>query len=279
MLDGPLCDVGEREFKFGPADFRAIAAVLRQVAGITLPDGKAPLVYARLVKRLRVLNIPSFADYVALLHGPDSAAERAHLLTALTTNVTGFFRESHHFDHLRNQLRTAASPDSRVRLWSAACSTGQEPYSIAAVLAETIPNAAQRDIKILATDIDPMVVERARNGRFDSIEGVPPSSRRWFERSGDGWAVDPALRKLITFKVLNLNGSWPFRGPFDVIFCRNVVIYFDQETQSRLWRSFADVMCAEAVLYIGHSERVSGPASENFETTGITTYRRRSDIA
>lgn len=269
----------DREFKYSQADFRAIAAVLREEAGISLPDGKAPLVYARLVKRLRTLNLNNFADYAALLQGSNSTDERRFMLTALTTNVTRFFREPHHFEHLRASVLAPfvqAKTGGRFRLWSAACSTGQEPYSIAAIVADAIPNAARMDIKILATDIDPIVIEQAESGSYDSIDGVPPEMRRWFERDGNGWSVDPVLRNLITFKCLNLNAHWPVRGPFDVIFCRNVAIYFDQDVQGRLWNSFAGVMQPGATLYIGHSERVSGPAATAFDNIGITTYRRRS---
>lgn len=275
----PPASVIDREFKYRQSDFRAIAAILREEAGISLPDGKAPLVYARLVKRLRSLNLNNFADYVALLRGANSEGERRFMLTALTTNVTRFFREPHHFEHLRSNVLTSLVQSremGRVRLWSAACSTGQEPYSMAAVVADVVPNAARSNLKILATDIDPTVLEQAETGFYDSIDGVPPAMRRWFERDGSGWSVDPALRSLITFKCLNLNARWPVRGPFDAIFCRNVAIYFDQEIQARLWDSFAGVMQPGATLYIGHSERVSGPAATAFDNVGITTYRRRS---
>ncbi len=284
MLDSPTLPPPnaaaiDREFKYSQSDFRAIAAVLREEAGISLPDGKAPLVYARLVKRLRTLNLTNFADYVALLRTADAVDERRFMLTALTTNVTRFFREPHHFEHLRAHIMqplAQSKRSERFRLWSAACSTGQEPYSIAAVVADVIPNAAQRGIKILATDIDPAVVEQAERGVYNSIDGVPPDMRRWFERDGNGWSVDPLLTSLITFKCMNLNARWPVNGPFDVIFCRNVAIYFDQDVQARLWSSFAGVMPAGATFYIGHSERVSGPAAALYENVGITTYRRRS---
>lgn len=269
----------DREFRYQQADFRAIAAILREEAGISLPDGKAPLVYARLVKRLRTLNLNNFADYVSLLKGPNAADERRFMLTALTTNVTRFFREPHHFEHLRTHVLMPLAQSKKIdrfRLWSAACSTGQEPYSMAAVVADVLPNAGRMGLKILATDIDPNVIAQAESGHFDSIDGVPPEMHRWFERDGAGWAADPALRNLITFRCLNLNARWPVRGPFDVIFCRNVAIYFDQDVQARLWSSFASVMPPGATFYIGHSERVSGPAAAVFDNIGITTYRRRS---
>jgi chemotaxis protein methyltransferase CheR len=165
----PGRSVAEREFRFTRADFVAIAAALRAEAGISLPDGKAPLVYARLAKRLRTLELSSFRDYTALLAGPAGIEERRQLVTALTTNVTRFFREPHHFDHLREAvlpplLLESGRKGARVRLWSAACSTGQEAYSIAAVVTDLLPEAASLDLKVLATDIDPVVPIRRDPG-------------------------------------------------------------------------------------------------------------------
>lgn len=281
--NSPMLDLAgyEREFGYCDADFGAIASILRAEAGIALPAGKASLVYARLIKRLRALEFSNFADYVALLQGTDGEGERRHMVAALTTNVTRFFREPHHFDHLRTEvlrdLVAKARRGARVRLWSAGCSTGQEPYSIAALIAAFGPAAARLDIKILATDIDPNVLEHAAAGHYTSIEGMPPDARRWFPRQRSGWQADPAIRNLVTFRQVNLNSPWPMRGPFDVVFCRNVAIYFDQELQSRLWQSFADVVPPDGCLYIGHAERVTGPAASRFQNIGITTYRRRKN--
>lgn len=267
------------EFRFTQADFIAITAALRAEAGISLPAGKAPLVYARLAKRLRALELGSFREYTARLAGPEGAEERRHMMTALTTNVTRFFREPHHFDHLRATvlppLLTASRKGARVRLWSAGCSTGQEGYSIAAIVANLLPEAASLDLKVLATDIDPVVLDHAQSGHYDSIEGVPAGLRRWFERDGERWSAHRRLRALLSFKPLNLTGTWPMRGPFDAVFCRNVAIYFDPGVQTRLWSAFADVIGPGGTLYIGHSERVSGPAAAAFDNVGITTYRRR----
>jgi chemotaxis protein methyltransferase CheR len=275
----PGRSVAEREFRFTRADFVAIAAALRAEAGISLPDGKAPLVYARLAKRLRTLELSSFRDYTALLAGPAGIEERRQLVTALTTNVTRFFREPHHFDHLREAvlpplLLEAGRKGARVRLWSAACSTGQEAYSIAAVVTDLLPEAASLDLKVLATDIDPVVLDQARSGRYGSIEGVPAGLQRWFERDGECWSAHRSLRALLSFKPLNLTGTWPMRGPFDAVFCRNVAIYFDPSVQARLWSAFADVIEPGGTLYIGHSERVGGPAAAVFKNVGVTTYRR-----
>jgi chemotaxis protein methyltransferase CheR len=272
----------EQEFRFSEADFHAITRLLRAEAGISLPASKSTLVYARLTKRLRTLGVTTFKEYVDRLAAPNGAEERRNMVTALTTNVTRFFREPHHFEHLRTAylpglLRQAAQLGRRVRLWSAACSTGQEAYSLAAVVAELRPAFASLDIRILATDIDSVVLEQARAGRYASLEGVPATFRRWFDHEGDHWIARPELRELLSFKNLNLTKPWPMRGPFDAVLCRNVAIYFDAEMQSRLWQQFARMISPHAMLYIGHSERLSGPAVEAFESVGITSYRRRGD--
>jgi chemotaxis protein methyltransferase CheR len=171
------------EFPLRTEDFRAIAAMLHADAGIALPEAKATLVYSRLAKRLRALGLESFREYCALAAGPEGAEERRHMLTALTTNVTRFFREPHHFEHLRTvalpPLLEAARRGGRVRLWSAACSTGQEPFSIALTVLSAMPDAAGFDVKVLATDIDPVVLAEAREGRYADacVAAVPPALR------------------------------------------------------------------------------------------------------
>jgi chemotaxis protein methyltransferase CheR len=276
----------EGEFVFTIGDFRAIAAMLHGDAGISLPESKATLVYSRLAKRLRLLGLDSFRDYCALVAGHDGADERVRMLAALTTNVTRFFREPHHFEHLKSQvlppLLEAAKKGGRVRIWSAACSSGQEPYSIALTVLSLIPEAGRYDIKILASDIDPNMVVEGRRGVYDAsaLEPVPASMRdRWFQSlpksSGDTrFEVRQELKDLITFRELNLIGDWPMRGHFEAIFCRNVVIYFNDETQAKVWSRFVPLLSPNATLYIGHSERVTGPAASSLKPTGITTYTR-----
>ncbi|GAC1345894.1 MAG: protein-glutamate O-methyltransferase CheR [Acetobacteraceae bacterium] len=270
MVDG--------DFKFTEKDFRAIASMLREDAGIALPESKATLVYARLGKRLRTLGFDDFSQYTSLLAGPGGDAERREMLTALTTNVTRFFREPHHFEHLRTEvlppLLRAAQNGGRVRLWSSACSSGQEPYSLAATVLDLLPGAADLDFKVLATDIDSNVLDQARAGRYGTIEGVPPKYQRWFEQDRSSWSAVPALKRLVSFRLLNLTARWPMRGPFDVVLCRNVAIYFDAGVQSQLWADFSKVIPSRGMLYIGHSERISGPAADAFENVGITAYRR-----
>jgi chemotaxis protein methyltransferase CheR len=268
----------EGEFAFTADDFREIAEILYADSGIHLAEAKATLVYSRLAKRLRRLGVPSFAAYRALLQGPEGEAERANLLSALTTNVTRFFREPHHFDILKRQVRDTLVPRARaggrVRLWSAGCSLGHEPYSMAMTLLSELPEAGELDVRILATDIDPVVVDRARSAHYsrEDMEPVPADlAARHVIRREDGVGVSDAVRNLISFGVLNLHAPWPMKGSFDAIFCRNVAIYFDEETQQRLWGRFAERLAPQAKLYIGHSERADIPA---LTPDGLTVYRR-----
>lgn len=272
----------EGEFVFTAEDFRHIAETLHAYAGIALSEGKAALVYSRLAKRLRLLGLRSFREYCALIDGVDGVDERQAMTAALTTNVTRFYREPHHFDHLRDQVMPAlaerARAGGRVRLWSAACSNGQEPYSMALTVLDVLPEAAELDVRILATDIDPNMVAEGAAGIYSEelLSPVPASGRRHFEPvagSTGQFSADATLRRLVAFRELNLIGDWPMRGKFDVIFCRNVVIYFDDATQEMVWGRFTPMMNPGATLYIGHSERVSGPATAQLQTCGLTAYR------
>ena len=279
---GAAAGLVEGEFLFTEDDFKKIANILHSHAGIALAEGKAALVYSRLAKRLRTLGLRSFREYCSLVEGQQGVDERQAMMAALTTNVTRYFREPHHFDHLREvvmpKLAETARRGGRVRLWSAACSNGQEPYSMAITVLGALPEAANLDVKILATDIDPNMIAEGKAGvyREDAVAPVPLDLRRkWFKKSGAGWEVADELRELVAFRELNLIGDWPMKGKFDVIFCRNVVIYFDEPTQERIWSRFAPALVPGGTLYIGHSERVSGPATNQFETTGLTTYALR----
>jgi len=278
-------EAGPGEFGFTNEDFDRIAGLLQRETGIHLPKSKASLVYSRLAKRLRALEIESFREYCRLVAA--NGDERMNMLAALTTNVTRFFREPHHFEHLKRHvlppLLDAARRGAAVRLWSAGCSSGQEPYSIALTILSLMPEAASRDIKILATDIDPHMVAKGRGGVYAPAElGDVPAEmkRRWFEDvAGEGRGAVRAvadLRALVAFRELNLIGNWPMRGPFHAIFCRNVVIYFEEATQSQLWGRIAPLLSPGGFLYIGHSERVSGPALGALDSVDITTYRKSS---
>jgi chemotaxis protein methyltransferase CheR len=272
----------EGEFVFTAEDFRHIAQTLHAHAGIALSEGKAALVYSRLAKRLRLLGLRSFRDYCALIEGVEGVDERQAMTAALTTNVTRFYREPHHFDHLRDkvmpELAARARAGGRVRLWSAACSNGQEPYSMALTVLDVLPEAADLDVRILATDIDPNMVAEGAAGIYSEelLSPVPASGRKHFDpvaaRPGL-FSADETLRRLVSFRELNLIGEWPMKGKFDVIFCRNVVIYFNDATQEMVWSRFTPMMNPGATLYIGHSERVSGPAVSQLQTCGLTAYR------
>ncbi|MGI3901830.1 MAG: protein-glutamate O-methyltransferase [Janthinobacterium lividum] len=275
----------EGEFVFRAEDFRRIAAMLHSDAGIFLPEAKSTLVYSRLVKRLRVLGMESFRDYCAFLEESGGADERQQMMAALTTNVTRFFREPHHFDYLKTKvlppLLDAAKRGGRVRIWSAGCSKGHEPYSMAMTVLSLMPEAADRDVRILATDIDPNVVKEGRAGLYDraALEGVPPAEFKRFLRpdeKGGTFSVSDDLRRLVSFRELNLMAQWPMAGQFDVIFCRNVVIYFDEATQAKVWQRFSEKLVTGGTLCIGHSERLSGPALNRFTNVGITIYRHAS---
>ena len=262
------------------ADFALIAGLAMQDFGLHLTPTKRDLVYSRLLKRLRLLGMTSFSDYCALVTGPQGADERQAMLSALTTNVTQFFREAHHFTALRDTalpgLIRAAQGGARVRLWSAGCSAGQEAYSLAFTLLALCPEAARLNLRILATDVDPDILARAEAGLYPASElaAIPLDLQRFVDADGHGFAIGARARALVTFGRLNLIDPWPMRGQFDVILCRNVAIYFDKPTQSRLWARLGDVMAAGGHLCIGHSERLAGPAEPMFRPTGITAYQR-----
>lgn len=271
------------EFAFAWEDFHTIAALVHGEAGIVLPENKANLVYSRLAKRLRAIGLRSFREYCALVESDDGADERQALIAAMTTNVTRFFREPHHFEHLSEHvlpdLVAAARRGQRVRIWSSACSSGEEPYSIALTLLKAMPDAAAHDVLILASDIDPDMIARATAGSYPAVRlgDIPlPMRGQWIANDRDGteprFHFTEGVKKLIRFRQLNLLRDWPLRGAFDVIFCRNVMIYFDQETQDDIWRRFARQMSPQGHIYIGHSERIATD-SMPFELAGQTTYR------
>ena len=272
------------EYPLTRRDLAEIAAMIYADAGIYLNETKASLVYSRLSKHIRNLGLKGFRDYCNLVSSPAGAAARKEMLSHLTTNFTRFFRENHHFEHLKTEvlpeLLNRARAGGRVRIWSAASSDGQEPYSIALTVLSMMPNVTDYDFRILATDIDPKILAIARAGAYDvsALETVSPAMRKQYFRETEvggrqKWQIDDRVKKLITYNELNLMAQWPFKGPFDVIFCRNVVIYFDEPTQMKIWSRFAGLLPQGGHLYIGHSERVSGEAKAQFDNIGITTYR------
>jgi len=276
-----------REFAFERRHFDVIARMIRQLAGISLAPHKVEMVYSRLARRLRELRLADFDAYCALLESEQGSREVNFLVNALTTNLTSFFRESHHFDHLRDvvlpevRARQQFESHPRLRIWSAGCSSGPEPYTIAMVLAANMPDLRRWDARILATDIDTNMVETAKRGVYaaDSADSIPAGLRDRFchrIRDEDGEAkiaMADELKRLITFKPLNLLEPWPMKGPFDAIFCRNVLIYFDRAGRSHVIENFAHLLGRDGYLYLGHSESLYG-VSSNFRQSGPTIYRR-----
>jgi chemotaxis protein methyltransferase CheR len=272
-----------REFPFSDAEFAFIRELVEQHAAIKLPDTKRQMVYGRLVRRLRELRIGSFAEYVALLRDDAGGPEFVNLINAVTTNLTSFFREKHHFDVLREKVIpefvTRNSAKRSLRIWSAGCSTGEEPYSIAMTVLDCLP--AGWDLKILATDIDTKVLATASAGVYgeDRIRSLPDTlKRRGFLRgrgeSSDKVRVRPEFQQPISFKQLNLMEAWPMRGQFDFIFCRNVVIYFDKPTQQRLFDRFADQLVDDGFVFLGHSETMHN-LTTRFRLLGQTVYQKQ----
>jgi chemotaxis protein methyltransferase CheR len=272
-----------REFAFSDADFNALRALVHRLTGISLSDTKRTLVYGRLSRRLRALRLDSFIAYRQLLESDPDGLEMVEFCNALTTNLTSFFRESHHFEYLQQHVLQpvkAAPPGHRIRIWSAGCSTGEEPYSIAMSACEVLGENLRADLKILATDLDSNVLARARRGVYtpDQVKGISPTRlARFFGQTQDNglpvYVVKPAVSRLITFKQLNLMQELPMRGPLDVIFCRNVVIYFDKQTQRKLFQRYAKLQRPRDILFIGHSESMF-KVSEAYTLIGKTIYSR-----
>lgn len=270
------------EYFFTKNDLYFISDILKNESGIVLSDSKASLVYSRLTKRLRKLGMSKFSDYCSYIKTQEGEEEQKEMLAALTTNVTSFFREPHHFEHLRSRilpnLIKSAKFGGRVRMWSAACSSGQEAYSIGLTLLSLMPDADNYNIRILATDIDKNILSKARDGIYEKalISSIPTDMQakgfNSLDANKDFAQVNEKLKRLVSFRQLNLIGDWPMSGKFDVIFCRNVVIYFDNKTQENLWLRLAEKLDNNGVLYVGHSERISDPSLIGVKNDGLTTY-------
>lgn len=274
-----------REFEWRDQDFKFLAKLLHDKTGIVLNERKKEMMYGRLVRRLRILNIESFADYCGYLQGPSGEKELGFTLNAITTNTTDFFREKHHFDFLQKTVlpdikkKVDLNPAHHFRVWSAGCSSGQEPYSIAMVMRDSLGSAAQ-NCKILATDLDSNMLATGKFGQYEAKRSrktipapyVKSYCRNVADSGGDQVMMSDELKKLITYKQLNLLHDWPMKGKFDVIFCRNVMIYFDKETQDHLVRRYAAYLKPSGLLYIGHSESLLS-VSDVYKCEGKTTYR------
>jgi chemotaxis protein methyltransferase CheR len=260
--------------------FQEISRIIYDQCGISLKPGKEALVRARLLKRLRALQIRSVNEYMELISSDRGRDEIDTLIDVMTTNKTSFFRESAHFDYLTEEILPAFD-QSRLRFWSAACSSGEEPYTLAMVLREAIPAIDQKDILILSTDISNQMLETARDGIYskERLAGIPQAYvQKYFKRCADSgeqrYRVRSVLRNLVRLAPLNLMQAWPMKGPFNVIFCRNVMIYFDRPTQQRLVNRFWDLLEPGGYLFVGHSEGLSG-IRHDFNYMKPAIYKKR----
>lgn len=270
-----------KEFDLSEQEFQAFVRIAYDQTGIVLSDQKREMLYSRLSRRLRALEMSSFSEYRDLLTQPQSE-ELDHFVNAITTNLTSFFREMHHFNFLKQtvfpDIQKADRTKNKVRIWSAGCSTGEEPYSLAMLLLESFPKMGW-DIKVLATDLDSNVLNHGRQGIYD-FERIKDLNKqlvkRWFFReSPQKVQVKPDLQQIIRFNRLNLLGSWPMKHKFDVIFCRNVLIYFNRETQAKLFERYANLIKPQGYLMIGHSESISKDC-QLFKPIGKTIYQKVS---
>ena len=285
MNSSPQRSAFDREFDFTDDDFIFVSDLVKQRSGIVLGDNKHNMVYGRLSRRLRVLGLTSFKDYCNLITSPRGDDELMAFINAMTTNLTKFFRENHHFEHLAKVVipakleRARRTGDRRFRIWSAGSSSGEEPYTIAMVLRENIPDIAAWDCRILASDIDTNMLQHSREGIYtkERIDNIPLGLRDRYVKpvpgnSGHGKMADE-LRAMIAFKPLNLHDRWPMKGPFDLIFCRNVVIYFDKPTQKVLFERMEQVLADDGFLYVGHSENLMH-TTKKFKLIGQSIYTK-----
>lgn len=270
-------EASARDFEFTPADFERIRALIHRRAGISLSDHKRDMAYSRLARRLRALGHESFRAYLDELEQRNDASEWEAFTNALTTNLTAFFREAHHFPILADFVKRR----SQVSVWCSAASTGEEPYSIAMTLIEALGERAAREARVLATDLDTQVLAKADAGvyAFDQVKHLSPERlKRFFLKGTGGHAglvkVRPELRQMIRFEQLNLtDADYGLRTTFDAIFCRNVMIYFDKPTQAQVLARFEPLMKPDGLLFAGHSENFTY-VTQAFRLRGQTVYER-----
>jgi len=275
----------EREFVFTTDDFNFLRKVVTESTGIVVVDEKQDMFYSRLARRVRSLGLSSFRQYCDFIKNDRTGAETASLVNAITTNLTSFFREDYHFQYLADkvlpELLKTSVRDRRLRIWSAGCSTGEEPYSIAVTVGESGLSVKGWDIRILATDVNSDVLAQAAEGVYsmERVAGIAPQRlQRWFlkgkgEQLGN-MRAKPEIGKLIDFGELNLISKWSLPESMDIIFCRNVVIYFDQQSKKRLIDRMADSLNDGGYLFLGHSESLFR-VSDRFELIGNTIYRKK----
>ncbi len=269
----------DKEFEFTREDFDYLRKIVTATTGIIADDDKYTMYYSRLARRVRKLGLKNFREYRAYLEA-NRDEEIIELVNSVTTNLTAFFREKHHFDFLADSIVPKLRARRRIRCWSAGCSTGEEPYSIAMTLAEAIPDIQRWDVEILATDIDSNVLKKAASGIYEMsrVDGMDPHLlKRFFKRGAgrnEGYVkINPELSDMIRFEQLNLLHRWPISEPLDFIFCRNVVIYFDKPTKNKLVDRYADQLIDEGWLFMGHSESLF-KSTERFKLLGKTIYQK-----
>ncbi len=271
----------QREFEYTRDDFDFLRKISNEHSGILVPDDKFDMFYSRLSKRVRLLGLVDFKQYCQhLKNNPEQ--EFTGFINAVTTNLTSFFREKHHFEYLKNtvipEILKRNNTTKKIKVWSAGCSTGEEPYSLAMTLLENVPS--DWEIKILATDLDTQVLQSAADGIYnqDRVDGLASDTvKRWFKRGKGNNAnkvkINQKCQSLIHFKQLNLMKAWPMKGYFDFIFCRNVLIYFDRETKERLAQRYGELLAIGSHLLIGHSESLN-QLDTNFQLIGNTIYKK-----
>jgi chemotaxis protein methyltransferase CheR len=275
--------MSQRQYEFTDKEFSYLQNLAGKLTGIHLADNKRELVYGRLTRRLRALKLSNFTQYIDILEQKDPN-ELEQFTNMITTNLTSFFRENHHFEFMTKdaipELMKARADSKRLRIWSAGCSTGEEPYSIAMAILSEVPQLTNWDFKILATDLDSEVIAHASNGVYgdDRIQGLDKKYLDDYFDRGSGAnsgkvRVRPEVRKWITFRRLNLMDNWPMSGPLDIIFCRNVVIYFDKPTQTKLFDKFCNILADDGRLFVGHSEALY-KVTNRFELLGKTIYKK-----
>lgn len=262
------------------SQFKKVSKLIYHLCGIYLKDGKEALVRARLMKRLRVLGMDSFDTYLNYIESKEGIKELGYMVDVMTTNKTSFFRELAHFDYLRDHVLPKIRGKRRLRFWTAACSSGEEPFSLAILLREHIPDIDIKDVKILATDISVTMLEKARRAVYlkNALSDIPLMYlQKYFFRiqnsSAQEYQVTDNVRTMIRLAQLNLMDSWPMKGPFDVIFCRNVMIYFDRSTQQKLINRFWNLLGSDGHLFVGHSEGLSA-ISHKFNYVRPAIYKK-----
>ena len=271
----------QREFEYTMDDFDILRKISNEHSGILVPDDKFDMFYSRLSKRVRLLGLANFKEYCHYLKN-NSDQEFTEFINAVTTNLTAFYRENHHFEYLKKTVLPEVIKRNQttktIRVWSAGCSTGEEPYSLAMTLLEAVPS--DWDIKILATDLDTQVLQTAATGVYtkDRVEGLPKDTlKRWFKRgkstNSNKVKISKECQSLIQFKQLNLMTEWPFKSYFDFIFCRNVLIYFDRETKEKLAQRYGELLVTGSYLFIGHSESLH-QLDTDFDLIGNTIYKK-----